>query len=163
MSEDPAPETNGQRDAPGVIAPPPVIFGGSLAIGVLLDLLLPSSILPQGIQYIAGFAVIAVSLVVMALAIIQFLKAGTNLDVRKPATTVVTSGPFRVSRNPMYVSLAMLYVGIGIAADSPWIVGLLLPALIAMRYGVIRPEERYLERKFGEDYLRYKRAVRRWI
>ncbi|MCH7635332.1 MAG: isoprenylcysteine carboxylmethyltransferase family protein, partial [Proteobacteria bacterium] len=67
------------------------------------------------------------------------------------------------SRNPMYLALSLLYAGIGIAADGPWTLALLVPLLLVMHYGVIIREERYLERKFGDDYRRYKSTTRRWL
>ncbi len=153
----------GQRDAPGVVAIPPFIYGAFLLLGLALDFLFPISVLPNGLQYAVGFPLIAASFAVAITAMQLFRKAGTNLDVRKPTTAVVAAGPFRFSRNPIYLSMTMLYIGIAIAADSLWILGLVLPVLMVMHFGVIRREERYLERKFGDEYLNYKRAVRRWI
>ena len=150
-------------DAAGVIALPPVIYVAFLGIGVALDLLFPLPLLPDSVQYRAGFVVIAGSGCIMPFVLLQFHRAGTNFDPRKATTALISGGPYRFSRNPSYVSLSLLYVGVGIAADSIWILGLLAPTLTVMHYGVILREERYLENKFGEEYLRYKRAVRRWI
>ncbi len=152
-----------QRDNPGVIAPPPLIYLGFLGGGLLLDYVLPVALVPDGAQYAAGFALIAVGLVMFALAVREFFKAGTSVETRKPTTAIVTGGPFRFSRNPIYVALSLVYAGIGFAVDSAWVLALLVPALIVMRYGVVSREERYLERKFGEAYLRYKASVRRWV
>ena len=153
----------GPRDAPGVVAIPPLIYGAFLIPGLALDVLFPIPVLPAWLQYLVGFPLIAASFAVVIPAIRLFRKAGTNLDVRKPTTAVVATGPFRFSRNPIYLAMTMLYIGVGIAADSLWILGLVLPILTVMHFGVIRREERYLERKFGEEYLAYKRRVRRWI
>ena len=150
-------------DAAGVIALPPVIYVAFLGIGVALDLLFPLPLLPDSVQYRAGFVVIAGSGCIMPFVLLQFHRAGTNFDPRKATTALISGGPYRFSRNPSYVSLSLLYVGVGIAADSIWILGLLAPTLTVMHYGVILREERYLENKFGEEYLRYKRAVPRWI
>ncbi len=150
-------------DAAGVIALPPVIYVAFLGIEVALDLLFPLPLLPDSVQYRAGFVVIAGSGCIMPFVLLQFHRAGTNFDPRKATTALISGGPYRFSRNPSYVSLSLLYVGVGIAADSIWILGLLAPTLTVMHYGVILREERYLENKFGEEYLRYKRAVRRWI
>ncbi len=151
------------KDAPGVVAKPPLIYVAGLLLGLALDYVFPIAVLPNTVQYVAGFAMIGVSALLAASVLRRFKRAGTNIDVHKPTTAIVTEGPFRYSRNPAYVALSLLYAGIGIAADSLWVLGLLIPVLIIMRYGVIQREERYLERKFGEDYLRYKRAVRRWL
>jgi len=76
---------------------------------------------------------------------------------------VATDGPYRYSRNPAYLGMAIAYVGIGLAAAAPWALLMLAPAMLVIQYGVIAREERYLERLFGEDYLADKRTTRRWI
>ncbi|MFQ5931347.1 MAG: methyltransferase family protein [Nitrospiraceae bacterium] len=152
-----------EKDAPGVIAVPPVIYVGFLAVGIGLDALFPAAVLPPWVQYPVGFALMAAAALVMPFVLREFRKAETSFDVRKPASGLVTSGPYRVSRNPGYLALSLLYTGIAIAVDSPWILGMLIPTLVVMHSGVILREERYLEQKFGEDYRRYKRSVRRWI
>ena len=152
-----------QRDAPRVIGFPPVIYAAFLAVGIALHSLFPVKALPDSVQYPIGFALIAVCVFIMPFVLLQFRKAGTNFDLRKPTTTIITGGPYRFSRNPAYLSLSLLYAGIGIAANSIWILGLLVPTLAVMHYGVISREERYLENKFGEEYLRYRRSVRRWL
>ena len=152
-----------RRDAPGVVALPPVIYLGFLAVGLILEFLFPVSTLPQGVQYPLGFGLIVASAVIIPFVLSSFRRAGTSFDVRKPATSLVTSGPYRYSRNPGYLSLTLLYAGIAIAADSVWTLALLIPTLAVTHHGVITREERYLEEKFGEDYRRYKRSVRRWL
>ena len=151
------------KDAPEVIALPPLIYLAFLAAGILLDYIFPVAVLPDRLQYPMGLALIAAAAIAMPFVLHRFRKAGTSFDVRKPTSALVTGGPYRFSRNPGYLSLTLLYAGIGVAADSLWIVGLLVPVLAVMHCGVILREERYLERKFGEDYLRYKRSVRRWL
>ncbi len=150
-------------DAPGVVTIPPLVYVPFLAMGIVLDILFPVPVLPHRVQYAAGFAVFAVSGLIMPFVLLEFRKTRTNFDPRKPTTAIITTGPYRFSRNPSYVGLTLLCVGIGIAADSIWILGLLIPAIVVMHYGVIVCEERYLENKFGEEYLRYKRSVRRWL
>jgi protein-S-isoprenylcysteine O-methyltransferase Ste14 len=90
-------------------------------------------------------------------------RAGTNVDPREPTTAIVTGGPYRFTRNPLYLSMTLVYAGITALANAlP--AALLLPAVLAfMRRGVIEREERYLERKFGDEYMDYKARVRRWI
>ena len=90
-------------------------------------------------------------------------RAGTSERTSVPTTALVTTGPFRFSRNPLYVALTLAYLGIAVAAQSLWALALLIVVLIVMQQGVIGREERYLERPFGADYLRYKERVRRWI
>ncbi len=152
-----------ERDAPKVITIPPLVYVPFLAMGIVLDFLFPLPLLPNRVQYLVGFAVMAVSGLIIPFVLLEFRKARTDFNPRKPTTAIITTGPFRFSRNPSYLVLTLLCVGIGIVADSIWILGLLIPAIVVMHYGVIVREERYLENKFGEEYLRYKRSVRRWL
>ena len=89
--------------------------------------------------------------------------AGTSVKTSVPTTALVSTGPFQFSRNPLYVSLTLFYLGISIAAQSLWALALLIVVLVVMQRGVINREERYLEHKFGAEYVRYKELVRRWI
>ncbi len=155
--------TTDGKDRPGVIAPPPLVFFGFLVLGLGLDGVWPVTVIPDGVWWTGGFALIAVGVGVFAAALRQLRKAGTNVETRKPTTALVTGGPFRFSRNPIYLSASLAYGGIGIAADNIWILALLVPFLAVIRYGVISREERYLEAKFGEEYRRYKASVRRWL
>jgi protein-S-isoprenylcysteine O-methyltransferase Ste14 len=90
-------------------------------------------------------------------------EAGTNVLPSKPALTLVTSGPFRFTRNPLYVMNALVYLGLTLICNSAWLLGLFVPMLLVIYWGIIRREERYLEAKFGEAYLAYKARVRRWL
>jgi protein-S-isoprenylcysteine O-methyltransferase Ste14 len=90
-------------------------------------------------------------------------EAGTTPDPRQPVTTIVTSGPFQLSRNPIYLSMALLYSGIALLTNALWPMLLLPFVLRIMNRGVIDREEQYLERKFGEKYVEYKLQVRRWL
>ena len=152
-----------QPDAPGVIAKPPFIYLGFLVLGLGLDWLWPYPLLPEMLRYILGGALIGLGLALMLASIRRFRAAGTNFDTQKPATAILTEGPYQISRNPIYIGLTAVYAGIGIAADAPWVWLLLLPTLAVMHYGVILREERYLEGKFGREYLDYKSSVRRWL
>ncbi len=151
------------RGTAGVIAPPPLIYLGFLALGVALDYLWPAGLATGGARYPAGLALFVLGGAIFAFALRQLRRAGTSLEPRKPTTAVVTGGPYRLSRNPIYVALSLAYLGLAVAADSPWAAALLVPALAVMHYGVIAREDRYLEGKFGDEYLRYKASVRRWL
>ena len=98
-----------------------------------------------------------------SVAIRQFARAGTSYRTRDPATALVSCGLYRRSRNPIYIALLVAYAGIGVAADSPAVLVLAIPAIAVVRIGVIAREERYLEAKFGAQYRRYQSAVRRWL
>ena len=97
------------------------------------------------------------------LSVREFRKARTPIRTRKPVTVVITTGPYRFSRNPIYLSFTLLQFGLGMWANSAWVVGMLIPTLVLMSYGVIAREERYMARKFGDEYLQYRAAVRRWL
>ena len=151
------------NDNPGVIAPPPLIFIAGLAVGFAVDFLWPLPLLPAEVRIFAGGFIILVSFVPALWVLRLFIKARTNLDVRKPTHHIVTTGPFRWSRNPAYLSLSMLVLGIAVAADSIWVLLFLIVAMIVTHHGIILREEAYLEQKFGAEYLDYKATVRRWI
>ncbi len=161
------PATPDEADCPGVIARPPRIYLTALVLGAGLHYLWPAPIAASGItgaaRYAIGSALVALGVAIMTVAVRQFGRAGTNVETPKPATQLVTDGVFRFSRNPMYVSLTLIHAGIAVAANSMWMLALLIPTLAVMRYGVIGREERYLDRKFGEPYRRYTAAVRRWL
>jgi protein-S-isoprenylcysteine O-methyltransferase Ste14 len=92
-----------------------------------------------------------------------FRRSRTSVVPVRPATALVTSGPYRLTRNPMYLGLALLTVSISLFMDTWWPILLLVPALLVVRQAVILPEERYLRRRFGTDYDAYTRRVRRWL
>jgi protein-S-isoprenylcysteine O-methyltransferase Ste14 len=150
-------------DKPGVAAPPPLVYLGAIVIGGLLERAwrwrLPAG--RWGLVLGALMLVAAVALVASALR--EFNRAETSPKPHKPTRAIVTSGPFRFTRNPIYVSFTLVQLGTALLARSGWILGLLVPVLVFIRFGVIAREEAYLERKFGEDYLRYRRTVRRWV
>ena len=114
---------NHPKDTPGVIPPPP-IYGCALLIGLGLDWLWPNPVLPVPAQYWVGGIVIALSFVLVAVVLREFFRAKTSFSSHSPSLALITSGPFRYSRNPAYVSLSMLYFGVGIVVDSVWILGL---------------------------------------
>ena len=152
-----------QRDVPGVVAPPPLILLGFLLAGLALDWIRPLPLLPADAQYAIGGALIALASAFAFSAIACFLRAGTNVPTRRPATALVVVGPYRFSRNPIYLGMILLLLGIGVMVDSLWLVALVMPFALVLRYGVIAREERYLEGKFGDAYRAYRARVRRWI
>ncbi|MCR9176666.1 MAG: isoprenylcysteine carboxylmethyltransferase family protein [Alphaproteobacteria bacterium] len=150
-------------DRPGVIGPPPLIYGGALAVGFGLDLLVPFPVFAPGMGMLPGLVLIGLSLALAGWCIGLFVRAGTEVPPHRPTSAIVTDGPYRLSRNPIYVALTLLSVGIALWVNSFWMLGLLIPTLVVMTIAVIGPEERYLERKFGAEYLDFKSRVRRWI
>lgn len=156
-----------ESDCPRVVARPPLIYLAFLALGLGLDYVRPAPVFPKSVsgsvQNSAAAVLIILGLGIIAVAVWQFRRAGTNVPTNKPTLAIITHGLYRFSRNPIYIALSLIYAGIGVAVDSLWVVGLLLPIVVIVRYGVIAREERYLEQKFGNDYRRYKVSVRRWL
>lgn len=156
-------ETPNGADNPGVVAPPPLIYAAALAAGLLLNRLRPIPFLPRSLTRAPGLSLIAGGFLLVMFGLREMKRAGTNVDPYKPATAIVTAGPYRFTRNPLYVGLTMLYAGIA-ARTNALPAALLLPMVLAvMRRGVIEREERYLERMFGDEYREYKEKVPRWI
>jgi len=151
-----------RRGTAGVIAPPPLIYLGFLGLGFALEGLLSGAELPGWAQWI-GAVVIVAGVALMILFELAFKRAGTDANPYRPSTALATDGPYRFSRNPGYLGMAVTYMGIALAAEAPWALVMLVPATLVVQYGVIVREERYLERLFGEEYLSFKRSTRRWI
>ena len=152
-----------ERDTAGVIAPPPLIYGGALGLGILANRRYPAPFPPRRIARLLGWPLIVAGLGLAELGALEFGRAETNVNPYKPAAALVQAGPYRFTRNPGYLGAALIYAGISLLARSPWSLALLPGVLAIMRRGVIEREERYLEGKFGEEYRRYKERVRRWI
>jgi len=110
-----------------------------------------------------GGAVFAAGFALAVWAIVTFRRAGTRVETHKPTTTIVAGGPYRLTRNPIYLGMFLGQTGLAIGFDSLWILLMLVPFYAVIRYGVVAREEAYLEGKFGDSYLRYKSAVRRWL
>jgi protein-S-isoprenylcysteine O-methyltransferase Ste14 len=154
-----------ERDGARILAPPPVLFVVALGVGGLLDWLSASSataLVPQVLRWSLA-AVLALGGGLLGIfGIVDFLRAGTPPHPGHPATALVTSGIYRFVRNPMYVGLVALLLAIGLAVPGD---GLVLAAValgVVLHHGVVRPEERYLERRFGDAYRAYRDAVPRY-
>ncbi len=151
------------HDGPGLSIPPPVIYTTALLVGIGLNYVWPTSLLPSPWRYIVGIVITVVASVVITPVLTRFRRAGTPFDVRKPALTLITDGPYRFSRHPSYGALTLLYIGVALLLDNRWVLILAVPLLLVMDQWVVRKKERHLEAKFGEEYRRYKSAVRRWL
>ena len=150
-------------DHSGVFIPPPFLYVVPFIAGLLLHWVLPVPLLPRSIAAPLGVILVALGLALGASAMISFRRARTSPIPIKPTTAIVATGPYRFTRNPMYVGLAVLYLGLTLWVDSLWPVLFLPVALFTIQRYVIAREERYLEAKFGEEYRRYKARVRRWV
>ena len=144
---------------------PPLIYIVALGLGFLLQWLVPLSA-GEGWRLavgVLGYVLIAVGLALMGSAVGLFLRAGTTPNPTQPTTTLVFRGPYRFTRNPMYVGNALVTAGIGLAAHTWWPLVMAIVASAVVRRVVIAREERYLEQKFGASYVEYTKRVRRWL
>lgn len=149
----------------GIYIPPPLLYVGIFLISLLLQRNWPldQGLLRTATAHIAGFILIASYFLVAVPAIRQFAISKNTLVTVKPATSLQTTGIYSFTRNPMYLSLVLLYGGLAVFFGNWWTF-ILLPLLIAIiQLYVIKKEEAYLMHTFGQDYLLYKRNVRRWI
>lgn len=153
----------------GVIARPPLLFLAALVLGLIVDHLLP---LPFPIARVSPShwtsATLACFMILIGSALAgagirNFARAATPVPSSQPVRALVTTGVHGWSRNPIYLGMFLLYVGIGLVVRSPWVLLLALPLAITIRFGVIAREEAYLERRFGDAYRGYKARVRRWL
>ena len=151
------------HDAPGLVIPPPFIYLPAVLLGWVTNRVWPGAVLPDAIQYTTGGLLIAVSIAIVPFVLREFSKAKTHFDARKAVTVLITTGPFRYSRNPSYVALTLLCVGMAVISDRLLILAWLVPALLVVDVVIVRREERFLEEKFGGTYLDYKARVRRWV
>ena len=152
------------RDTAGVIVPPPLIYLPTLLVGLALHFAVPVSFLPgYWLQLAIGLPLIGASGIVVATAFRTMRRAGTEINVNKPTTAIVMQGPYRFSRNPMYLAMTLLYLGIAISLSALWMLVLVPIPFAIINLGVIKREERYLKQKFGQEYLSYKARVRRWL
>ncbi len=152
-----------RSDSPNVLVVPPLLYGVALAAGLLLHWLVPRPILSSDARYWVGGTILAlgVALAVWGRALME--RVGTNVNPTLPTTALVTTGPFRFSRNPLYVALTLIYLGLALLSNALWVLVLIVPVLLLMHYGVVRREERYLEAKFGAAYVTYRSRVRRYL
>ena len=145
---------------------PPVVAALFLVAGVVLNRLVPlldaaASVPPAA--HIAGGAIMACSLLLVLPAILEMLRAKTTFHPGHKANALVSGGVYRITRNPMYLSLTLLMAGLGFSFANPWLV-LLAPALLLyFQERVVKREEAYLAVRFGAEYLAYKAKVRRWL
>src|SRR5262245_38660271 len=149
--------------AHGGLVRPPLVYLASILIGVVIHLARPLPLLPGGLAVPLGVPLVAVAIALLCYSVAKFRAVGTPVPARKPTTAIVRTGPYRFSRNPIYLSFTLFQLGIAIWVNSVWLVATLVGAVALIQCLVIRREERYLERKFGAEYLDYKASVRRWL
>jgi protein-S-isoprenylcysteine O-methyltransferase Ste14 len=152
-----------QRDHAGVRVPPPLIYLAGLMLGLGAERVISTPSLPRPAAVAAGVLGGALAAALDGGAMRRFLRARTAMEPWKPASALVTGGPYRLTRNPMYLGMACLYTGLALAFGLLWSLALLPVVLVLVDRFVIVREERYLERRFGDSYRNYRAQVRRWL
>lgn len=152
-----------EQDRPGVPIAPPLLFVLPILASIPLEWLYPTSFAQGFVRWISGGLFFAFGVALNISGFVTQRRAGTDPIPFNPTTRIVTHGLYRFSRNPMYIGFALWTFGIAILVDSLWMLGAVPIGLVLTDLLVVQREERYLERKFGEEYLAYKRQVRRWI
>jgi protein-S-isoprenylcysteine O-methyltransferase Ste14 len=151
-------------DTANVIIRPPIAWALAVLTALALQWLVPLPFMPAAAPAgWVGSAVFAIALALAAWAIATLTRAGSNVPTHLPVTTIVDAGPYRFTRNPIYLGMIVGLIGLAIAFDSLWPLVALMPFALVIRYGVVAREEAYLERKFGDVYRRYRSRVRRWL
>jgi protein-S-isoprenylcysteine O-methyltransferase Ste14 len=156
-------------ETPGIIVRPILLVPVALLLGFSLDHLAPAPLRIAGTGMAHwGSAAVAGALILIGVAIFaagvgSFRRAATPLPTNQPARVLVTTGVYGWTRNPLYLAFLLVFAGVGLAVRSPWILVLALPVALTIRYAVVAREEAYLQRRFSDAYLAYKRRVRRWL
>ncbi len=150
-------------DTAGALVPPPLTFFGGLILGLLIGYVFPVSFVPGFVGLLVSVPLIALGILVAGSALRRLSRSGTSPDPSEPTTRLVREGVYRLTRNPVYLAFALIYLGLALAFSSVWALAVLVPVLLVIDRNQIAREEKYLERRFGEEYSRYKAEVRRWI
>ena len=157
---------SGNADSAGIHVPPPFVYAAAVLAGFFVERRWPWRILSSSATSLleaTGLVAGAIALVLMFAAIARFRRHRTSILPIKPTMAIAKDGPYRFTRNPMYLGLLILSMALALVMNSVWPLLFLFPAVAVMNRAIISREETYLERKFGEEYLEYKRRVHRWI
>ena len=155
--------TTAGGDNPGVVAPPPLIYIAAIVGGALLERVWRARLPTGGVGSVVGLLLLVAAVLLASAALREFKRAQTSPKPYEPTSAIVTGGPFRFTRNPIYISFTLTQLGVALIARSGRMLALLVPVLVVMRYGVIAREESYLAAKFGDEYRQYRERVRRWV
>ena len=150
-------------DSPDVHVIPPLVYLVALCIGLLISIWIPTKVVPSSAAWIAGGVLFFCGAVLAASAVWRFRVVGTTVRPDRAASKFIVDGPYRITRNPMYLGLAALYLGVTIVDQSLWALIFLPVVIVLMQRMVIEREERFLTRRFGADYVAYQQRVRRWL
>ena len=151
------------KSGPGLKFPPPLLVLATIGCAWLVDAIRPLPIVDGGVLWLGGTAIIAIALLVALIALVHFFVAKTHVEPWHPTTVIIRNGVYRFSRNPIYLAFCIATVGAGLVLNSWWVVVSVTILKPLLEHLVISREEIYLEKKFGEAYLEYKRQVRRWL
>lgn len=149
----------------GVVVRPPFLYLGCLIVAWVLNYLFPWPIAPRlwDWRWLGGVVLFCLGLALFQWARNSFERVETPIPTNQPTKALALDGPYRYSRNPIYIALTIAYAGLGWTIGSWWPFVLLLVILPIMEFGVVRREERYLAARFGQEYLDYRKRVRRWF
>ena len=150
-------------DRAGVIFPPPLIMLLALIAAIALQRFWPLSVASRAVAVTLGVAFCLFGIGIAAWGRITLVRGGTDVSPYRPTTSIITGGPYRFTRNPLYVGIQSLFIGLSLLVGTWWGLVLLVPAFLILHFGVVLREEAYLEHKFGQPYLAYKSSVRRWL
>ena len=151
-------------DNPGVGVHPPLFFLSALLLGVVID----DRLRPLPVFHIDKWRWLGVIALLLGIGLVAvgrrtMVRHGTNVNPTLPATAIVETGPFRFTRNPLYLGLTLIYIGLSLLLNTWWSLLLLVPVWLVMHFKVVRREEAYLQDKFGQTYLSYRQRVRRYL
>ncbi len=150
-------------DSPDVLVFPPLLPAGTFLLSLFLNHFFPLRLVGAMGVRVCGGMILAAGIALMAWGRRTMVRAGTNVPPHKPTLAIVTSGPFRFTRNPLYLGGSTAYIGLAVALNLAWPLILFAPLMLLLHWGIVRREESYLEAKFGDVYLAYKSSVRRWV
>jgi protein-S-isoprenylcysteine O-methyltransferase Ste14 len=156
-------ELSPEEDRPGVPIAPPLLFVIPILASLVIEWLVPTSFVHGAFRWIIGGLFFFAGIALNVGGFITQKRAGTDPIPFNPSTRIVSHGLYRFTRNPMYIGFALWTLALAVLVDSAWTLLAVPIGLVLIDRIVITREERYLERKFGEEYLNYKRRVRRWI
>jgi len=154
------------EDTANVVVRPPIAWGLAIGVGLALDWgFIDLPFLPATIPatWLPGAIMFALALALGFWAIATMTRSGSNVPTNRPTTAIVENGPYRFTRNPIYLGMMLGLIGLALAFDTLWLLIALVPFAVLIRYGVVAREEAYLERKFGDVYRAYRARVRRWL
>ena len=164
--DDPLEMGQDMQDYADVVVKPPILFLGAILLGCLLSWIVPLGPglgAANALALSVGGALAAVGLALFVVSVREFRRAGTSVVPGEPSTVLLDRGPYRYTRNPIYISFIVFYFGMAIMLTSTWMLLLLIPVLIVLQRGVVEREEAYLQSKFGEAYRKYQARVPRWL